>query len=129
MTPSLLLYYVPRRRDYSFVEQMEVRRSHIKRILGMRKDFKSTFSRSSHGNLRSVDRVVVLQVWYLIVFMPDLCHLSYFAKSEQCKSDVLASFLRFPGIFAQFARVMCSVYRADLLKIINHDHHLIIPKD
>ena len=95
----------------------------------MRKDFKSTFSRNSLGNLRSADRVVVLQVWYFIVFIPDLCHLPYFARAEHRKSDVLASFLRFPGILAQFARIMCSLYRANLLKIINHDHHLIIPKD
>ena len=95
----------------------------------MRKDFKSPFSRSSHGNLQSVDRVVVLQVWCLIVFIPDLCHLLYFARAEHRESDVLASFLRFTGILVQFARIMCCVYRANLLKIINHDHHLIIPKD
>ena len=33
-----------------------------RRILGMRKDFKSTFSRSSHGNLWQVGRSVILQI-------------------------------------------------------------------
>ena len=36
---------------FQFWEQIEVRRSHIGRIRGMRKDFRSTFSHSSHGNL------------------------------------------------------------------------------
>ena len=46
---------------FQFWEQIEVRRSHVRRILGMMKYFKSTFSRSSHGILWRVGRGVVLQ--------------------------------------------------------------------
>ena len=46
---------------FQFWEQIEVKRSHIRRIWWMRKDLKSTFSRSSHGNLWRVGRGVVLQ--------------------------------------------------------------------
>ena len=49
MTPSLLPYCMGM--GFQFWEQIEVRRSHIRRIWGMRKYFKSTFSRSSHNNL------------------------------------------------------------------------------
>ena len=41
---------------FQFWEQIEVRRGHIRRIWGMRKDFESAFSRSSHGNLRRVSK-------------------------------------------------------------------------
>ena len=27
------------------------------------------------------------QVWYLIVLIPDLCHLSYFAQASLCKTQ------------------------------------------
>ena len=47
--------------EFQFWEQMEVRRSHFRRIWGMRKDFKSTFSRSRHGNLWHVGSGVILQ--------------------------------------------------------------------
>ena len=46
---------------FQFWEQVEVRRAHIGRIWGMRKDFESAFSRSSHGNLRRVSRRSVLE--------------------------------------------------------------------
>ena len=46
---------------FQFWEQIEVRRSYTRRIWGMRKDFKSTLSRSSHGNLWHVARCVVQQ--------------------------------------------------------------------
>ena len=37
---------------FQFWKQREVRRGHIRRIWGVRKDFESAFSHSSHGNLR-----------------------------------------------------------------------------
>ena len=46
---------------FQFWEQIEVTRSSIRKLWVMRNDFKSTFSRSSHGNLWRVDRGVVLQ--------------------------------------------------------------------
>ena len=46
---------------FEFSEQIEVRRGHIRRIWGMRKDLESAFSRSSHCNLRRVSRRIVLQ--------------------------------------------------------------------
>ena len=46
---------------FQFWEQIIGRRSHITRIWGVRKDFKSTFSRSSHGNLWHVGSGVILQ--------------------------------------------------------------------
>ena len=51
------------------------------------------------------------------------------ARSEHGKSVFLAPFLQFPCILAQFARIICTVYRANLLKIINCDHPLTIVKD
>ena len=50
------------KKKFQFWEQIEVGRSHFRRIWRIRKDFKSTFSRSSHGNLWRVGRGVVMQV-------------------------------------------------------------------
>ena len=47
------------------------------------------------------------------------------ARAEHCELVFLASFLRFPGV----AGIICTIYCATLLEIINHDHPLIIPKD
>ena len=46
---------------FQFWEHIEVRWSHIRRISGMRKNFKSTFSQSSHCNLWRMGRGIVLQ--------------------------------------------------------------------
>ena len=58
-------------------------RSHIRRIWGMRKDFESAFSRSSHGNLWLVGR-------------RRRCP----ARTEHLESVILAPFLWFPSISA-----------------------------
>ena len=60
-THSLLPYCVSQSWGFQFLERKEVRRSHIRRIWEMRKDFISSFSRSSHGNLWCVGRSIVLQ--------------------------------------------------------------------
>ena len=54
-------------------EQIKVRRSHIRRIWGMRKDFKSTFSPSSHGNLWRVGRGIVMQKQKADISFPYVC--------------------------------------------------------
>ena len=53
----------------------------------------------------------------------------YPARAEHHESDRLVSLLQFPGIAASMACIICTVYRATLLKIVNHDHPLPIPKD
>ena len=49
------------------------------------------------------------------------------ARAERRESVFLASFLWFPGV-AAFACIICTIYHATLLKIINHDHPLNIQK-
>ena len=51
------------------------------------------------------------------------------ARAENREPVSLASFVRFPGILAQFARIICTVYHVNLLKIINHDHPLTVQKE
>ena len=81
---------------FQFWEQIEARRSHISRICGMRKDFKSIFSRSSHGSLWRVDRGVVLQEQNV---------------ASQFSSSLSFDFLEWPP---PFACIICIVYRATL---------------
>ena len=76
----------------------------------MRKDLKSTFCCSSHGNLRRVDRDVVMQ---------EQITGSQFSLPHSCN---------FLAKRPQFACKICTVHRATLLKIINHDLTLTIPK-
>ena len=91
---------------FQFWEQIEVRRGHIRRIWGMRKDLESAFSRSSHGNLRRVSMHIVLQ--------------------EQNSSGQFSSFLscNFLAQAPKFCCIICIIYRATLLKIINYDYSL-----
>ena len=56
VVPQVLIYwlydaFIASILGLQFWEPIEVRRSHVMGIWGMRKDFNSTFSRSSHGNL------------------------------------------------------------------------------
>ena len=95
---------------FQFWEQIEVRRGHIRRIWGMRKDFEPAFSRSSHGNLRRVSRRIVLREH----------------TSRQFSSPLSCNFLTQAP---QFGCIICTIYRATLLKIIIHDYPLTIPKD
>ena len=96
---------------FQFWERIQVRRSHIMRIWGMRKGFKSTFSCSSYGNLWRLGRGIVLQEQN---------------TRGQFSSPLSCNFL---GYRPQFACIICTVYRATLLKIINHDHPMTILKD
>ena len=65
------------------------------------------------------------QSWQLVMCEDGRCP----ARAEHCKSVFLASSLRFPGVATSIACIICTVYCVILLKIINHDHHLTIPKD
>ena len=85
---------------FQFWEQTEVRRGHIRRIWGMRKDFESVFSRSSHGNLRRVSRRIVLQEKN---------------TSSQFSSPLSCNFL---AQTPQFCCIIFTIYRATLFKII-----------
>ena len=56
VVPQVLIYwlydaFIASILGLQFWESIEVRSSHVLGIWGMRKDFNSTFSRSSHGNL------------------------------------------------------------------------------
>ena len=87
---------------FQFWERIEVRRSHNRRIWGMRKDFKSTFGRSSHGNLWRVSRGVVLQ-----------------------EQNTASQFLRFPDVAASIR-----LYNMNcLLCNLAHDNQSWIPID
>ena len=68
---------------FQFWKQIKDRSSHIRRLLGMRKDFKSMFSCSSHGNLWRVG--ILLQ------------------EQNIARQFFLASFLGFPVVAAQHA--------------------------
>ena len=96
---------------FQFWEQTEVIRGHIRRIWGMRKDFESALSRSSHGNFRLVSRRIVLQEQN---------------TSSQFSSPLSCYFL---GQAPQFCCIICTIYRMTLLKIISHDYSLTFPKN
>ena len=98
---------------FQFWEQMEVRRSHIKRIWGMRKYFKSTFSCNSHGNLWQVARGVVLQEQNIASFPRLFLAISWRSHLNSHAQYDYAPFIVRP----------CSSL------INNHDHPLTIPKD
>ena len=86
--------------------QFSVSRSHM----GMRKDFKGAFKRSSHGNLWCVGRCIIMQ----------LEHKSYW----------LDSFLWFPGVAASIRLHNMHCLLCDFAKDneLNHDHPLTSPK-
>ena len=50
-------------------------------------------------------------------------------SKQSWQSVFLAFFLRFRGVAASICPLICTFYRATLLKIINHDNTLTIPKD
>ena len=76
----------------------------------MRKDFESAFSRSSHVNLRRLDRRIVLQEQN---------------ASSKFSSPLSCNFLAQTRLFCC---IICTIYRATLFKIIYHDYSLTIKK-
>ena len=72
----------------------------------MRKNFESAFSRSSHCNLRRVSSCIVLQEQN---------------TSSQFSSPLSCNFL---AQAPQFCCIICTIYSATLLKLINHDYSL-----
>ena len=74
---------------FQFWDQIKVIGGHISRIWGVRKDFKPTFSRSSHGNLRRVSRRIVLQelnTWSRVLGEPGKRLL--FERDKQARTEM-----------------------------------------
>ena len=65
------------------------------------------------------------QSWQLVTCGQGRCP----ANAQHHKSVFLGSFLLFLGLAASIRLHNIHRYRAALLKIINHDHPLTIPKD
>ena len=85
---------------FQFWEQIEVRRGHIRRIWGMRKDFESAFSRS--------------QSWQLATCKQAYCP----ARAEQLESIFFSCFLQFPGTTASVLLHNMHLFSCDLVQDI-----------
>ena len=101
LSPSLFELSYPFKIEGIFLlpQVLVYRRNHIMRILGMRTD------------LWRMGRGIVLEEQN---------------TASQFSSPLSCDFQAYPP---QYARIICTVYSATLLKIINHDHPLTIPKD
>ena len=96
---------------FQFWEQKEVRKSHIRRIWGMRKDFQI--------------HIQSQQSWQLVTCGQRRCP----ARAEHLESGFLASFLRFPGVATSISLHNIHSLSCDIAKDNQPWSPLAIPND